>query len=215
MISAEQLLSTPFIFIIFGVIVVLISLFGLCGAITRNSCMVLTVSYSFVFDECWNFWDVNQKNLFQFSNLLIILLACQLGVGIYGSIRQDQANDVWDQIFNETLNKRELHRETWDVMQPTVSILNVAIAINLNRLNWVLPYFLQLQCCGVYGPEDWTKINQQLPDSCCQIHRQDVSCDIGDAFKIGCKAALFDFFQSHYIILASVLLSVFVIQVNK
>lgn len=89
-----------------------------------------------------NFRIVNQIP-FQFSNLLIILLTFQLGIGIYGSIRQDQANDVWDRIFDETLNKHEIHKETWDFMQWGVSILNETFTKRMNYyLYGVLSYFL-------------------------------------------------------------------------
>lgn len=59
------------------------------------------------------------STFFQFSNLLTILLILQIGVGIYGSINQDQAISVLDEVLNESL---KVNNKTWEFVQNEVSL---------------------------------------------------------------------------------------------
>lgn len=58
----------------------------------------------------------------QFSHLLTILLMLQIGVGIYGTVRRDQAELVLEKVFNETLTKYNVNREVWEFMQKEVTM---------------------------------------------------------------------------------------------
>lgn len=44
----------------------------------------------------------------------------QCGIGIFGALKLDQADVVWDGIFNNTFKNYESNKEVWDFMQREV-----------------------------------------------------------------------------------------------
>lgn len=79
------------------------------------------VVHSKYFKNCMNRFTILTiiSTFFQFSNLLTILLILQIGVGIYGSINQDQAISVLDEVLNESL---KVNNKTWEFVQNEVSL---------------------------------------------------------------------------------------------
>lgn len=45
-----------------------------------------------------------------------------------------------------------------------------------------------MECCGVYGPNDWKNVtnSDKLPTSCCKQFPLNGSCTTDDSFKDGC-----------------------------
>lgn len=70
-----------------------------------------------------------------------------------------------------------------------------------------------LKCCGGFDYHDWTLYNQTLPESCCSIAEpSNVTCTEKDVFHDGCASALKNKFGPYYKVLATVSVTLPVVQ---
>ncbi|KAK2579291.1 hypothetical protein KPH14_008249 [Odynerus spinipes] len=89
--------AAPVLMIVVGVIVLLVSFFGCCGAIKENHCMLIT-----------------------FSVFLLIIFALELGAGISGYMMRSEVNSMLQNRLNQTFyqySTDESIRRSWDIMQ--------------------------------------------------------------------------------------------------
>lgn len=83
---------------------------------------------------------------------------------------------------------------------------DVQICKQINILMWNVLF--QLECCGVDGPNDFSRtLGISIPGSCCGKNEKD-TCNQMDAFKEGCAEALKDFFHKALNILGGVALGI-------
>ncbi|XP_055296809.1 leukocyte surface antigen CD53-like isoform X2 [Sitodiplosis mosellana] len=164
--NAAQTRSVPMIFIYIGSFAFVFALLGACGAITKSACL----------------------NYFA-SIVFFLLLMIQMGLLIFGSLKQNDMNTFWNNSFDDMLENHNAHKETWDFMQN------------------------QLECCGVNSPSDWVNVNNStdLPASCCPASN-DNKCTETVAHKLGCKHELLNFFENHSWILFGAITAIVLIQ---
>lgn len=91
------------------------------------------------------------------------------------------------------------------------------LSIELKNQQFLISILLfQLVCCGANGPSDWNNGNNntELPLSCCSTSNI-TSCFEIDAYKLGCKEALHNFFYDHSWALFGVITAILFIQVRS
>ncbi|KAK6190326.1 hypothetical protein SNE40_002221 [Patella caerulea] len=106
---------------------------------------------------------MSQCMLIIYFTMVLVVFALQISVGIIAYIYRDEVNrSLEDQLLVGLKNRKV--QQSWDLIQKN------------------------FKCCGVTGPEDWSKHgeynNNNVPDSCCQYS----GCGIGgvNAYKAGC-----------------------------
>lgn len=208
-IPVADLLSPSVILVSIGLIVLLIALFGLCGAIAQNTCMMFTVSTSKAVNlnqktnDCWFFLSPVFTFLGSSSNIanwcwsLCFVQSRQSRRNIGQSFQRNN-EELWKSLgfcanSGEKISSFEINNRSIQ----TKTILNI-----------------QFECCGVNGPDDWKNVDnglEELPHSCCK--NTGSTCKPEDAITLGCKKALFDFMKPYYFILAAIVIFIFVVQV--
>lgn len=75
---------------------------------------------------------------------------------------------------------------------------------------------LQLDCCGIKGPNDWQQVfnNSTLPESCCSEIPTNETCTKVHAHPKGCSDKLLSLLNENVAILAAVATAVALVQVS-
>ncbi|XP_050445982.1 CD63 antigen-like [Cataglyphis hispanica] len=139
----------------------------------------------------------NHCMIITFSVLLLLIFALELGAGITGYMMRGEVANMLENRLNGTMRQYKDNddiRRSWDIMQH------------------------DLQCCGMNGPVDWSRIGfegSNVPESCCkEISSQSNSCD-ANSIQVngdGCMWKLQSAIENNAMILGGVGIGIALIQ---
>ena len=138
----------------------------------------------------------NHCMIITFSVLLLLIFALELGAGISGYMMRGEVRTMVENRMNSTMGQYtvndEIHR-SWDIMQH------------------------DLQCCGIYGPNDWARIgfpDDTAPNSCCKEIPKGSKCDLNSIYlrEEGCLHNLQSAIEHNALIMGGVGIGIAVIQ---
>jgi CD63 antigen len=123
-----------------------------------------------------------------FASLLLTILIIQVAVAIYVFVTVKNSGeidfkDAYAKNLFDNYNKEQEAKELVDTIQE------------------------QLECCGVDGPSDFSRLPHAIPGSCCGKKNNEI-CDPVYAYKNGCADSLKDLFNSALKVLGGVALGI-------
>lgn len=109
--------------------------------------IVGVIVFVVAFFGCCGAVKENHCMIVTFSVFLLIIFVAELAVGIAGYVKHQELEDQIIYNLNKTIKEYPDNKD----VQNTFNIIQT-----------------DLQCCGIYGPDDWKKSGiAQIPDSCC------------------------------------------------
>lgn len=121
--------------------------------------------------------NVCQLTLYFIS--IFIVIGAEIACGTWIYLNQDQALESVSNIIDETYTKD--FKKFIDLLQT------------------------KLQCCGVHGPEDWTKQNLPVPQSCGNVTSSCADC-ADEIVEVGCSNRIKQYITTVAIIVGGIIL---------
>lgn len=177
----------------------IISILGCCGSLRESHCMLMTVSGR-PNDKTKNSAELTAKKTFsQFFCFLLLILVAEIAAGAWAIHNKNVLDDMFRVTVKNTVQNEygviQDKTDAFDTFQRQVS-RNLFCFYLLNgklQLRRTI-FFVQLECCGASGPNDWalskynsketsniinmkissSSMHYKIPESCC---KKDIDAD--------------------------------------
>ncbi|XP_015905098.2 CD63 antigen-like [Parasteatoda tepidariorum] len=186
-----------FIFVVCGIALIAVGVLGTKKHMTEFLdskfltapviCIVVgCVMFVVAFLGCCGAIRHNHFMVIAFAVLVFILMILEVAGGVAAYYYKDEVQDFLKKnMYVSLIQQKEGSVEIWDELQ------------------------YEFECCGVEGPDDYTKMNFKVPNSCC---KDNAECSESNAYTKGCFVQLHDKIKKNITIIIGVAIGIAAIQ---